>query len=561
MAFDDQFENWLNDRLRVIKSLVATNTEQLHHHQQLSDSDERRPISSSNNNNNNNQVNYSSTADDSPGHRRRRDDRNMSRYHGDDDAATSPRSGIVRGMFDVGMSPAGNYYRFVYDEVESDTETETRTSKNIDDDDDEVRLSRTDARNHRGLVGTAGGSPTDADDEDRTTRLQRLSRLLGPDAVTSLGISELDDFDDQSGELLPPSTSVAAAITGSGRLVDENQNVSTSAARRSGGGRNGSSRLPAATGGKNSLTRAQNYSTTSLEFSDIDSYASAASDVATITGDEDDLDDEEAEPTAYDDHSPTSHPVVPPDDFFVSREPITFVEFSRTTATGVEGEMEMARRLVDDIETTTRIGVQPGSARGGGGKRAAAAGRRKKLDEIVSVRYRKADLHDPSADDDDNYYIDDDMLLQRQLPSKGPRGPGDDDVDLQTGRGGSAAGGGGGEARFSPTRGSGPQTSVDCGTSSPGLRGILPTDAIEMTLENSDDDDVDGSRDGDHVTTKDRAPIVSGADAQRHRRQSVSACCRTHRRLLLAVGIATAVVMVAAIGVVAYFLFSALNSG
>lgn len=232
-------------------------------------------------------------------------------------------------------SPAGNYYKFVYDEDSDDDD-------NDDNDNNLPPISPVDEEPEL-LPET---SPTALEVGERR---QRLARLLGTEAILALDLADVDYADtDHHHQPLdnvhhrPPQ-------------LDENLN------RKVG----------------TFMSRAQDYSTTSLEFSDMESVVSDS--VGRQSDEEDGGWSEQPGPRGGVDEQ-----------LQLDEEPVSFVEF---TPAAVD----------DDHEDDADVEEQTGRKRRVGSKQP-------RYDQLVTVRYHREEFN--NHDD----FIDDDALLQR-LPT------------------------------------------------------------------------------------------------------------------------------------------------
>ena len=94
-------------------------------------------------------------------------------------------------------------------------------------------------------------------------------------------------------------------------------------------------------------------------------------------------------------------------------------------------------------------------------------------------------------------------------------------------------------------------------------------DSPELAMDANYEDEFGAIDDDDHLTSSsDRSPIVLPGNKRRWKRPSSTAhsvaptapFCRRHRRLLLGIGIATAVFLAIGIGVVTFFLVSSFSN-
>lgn len=217
-------------------------------------------------------------------------------------------------------SAAGNYYKFVYDEDSADDDDNDDTLPPISPVDDEPELL------------------------PEIERRQRLCRLLGTDTMLALDLADSESGDlDQLENVHRPE-------------LDENLN------RKVGGA-------------GTFMSRAQDYSTTSLEFSDMDSLVS---DSVGRRSDED---------------GGWNHPepLGREDQLQLDREPVSFVEF--TPANDEDA----------DVDEHPRRKRRSGS-------------KQPRYDQLVPVRYHREDFADVDSVNNHGDFIDDDALLQRSPP-------------------------------------------------------------------------------------------------------------------------------------------------
>lgn len=229
-------------------------------------------------------------------------------------------------------SGAGNYYKFVYDEESADDD---------DDNDNDVLPPISPVDDEPELLPEI--SPTDVEFNERR---QRLSRLLGTDTIFALDLADSQSGDlDQLDNVHRPE-------------LDENLN------RKVGGA-------------GTFLSRAQDYSTTSLEFSDLESLVSDS------VGRQSDDDGRwnHTEPRRGSEER-----------LQLGRQPVSFVEF--TTANDDEDA---------DVEEHHRRKRRSGS-------------KQPRYDQLVSVRYHREDFTDVDSVNNHGDFIDDDALLQRFPP-------------------------------------------------------------------------------------------------------------------------------------------------
>lgn len=395
----------------------------------------------------------------------------------------------------------GNYYRFAYDDDDD--------VQSFDDVDDGVDENEND------------------DDDDERRRRQRLSRILGDRCL---------DFESETA--LEMDDEIA---TTNGPPRDENRN------------------LFGGSGDKMAASRVNQYSTTSLEFSDTESFVSATGSDAT-------------------DNNNQSTQQQQPDDWTIDDggEGYTggglggFVEFSRVRDETGSGERTLTAAGDDDEDdpvqyraTRPPSGAQSKlltagliSAISGRGlsarmapsadKAAPTTGRR--LDDMVAVKYHKATSSgEPSGGE---YMDDDDMLVhpyRHQLPV-GVTSPG-------------------------------VMTTTRNEEYNSAARSFLPTD-LSLDIMSTDDayntpDFDDAASDDVGLHSKDRDPIVrtpsSGprspgsrslpqqfartlSDATSGRASSSRWCARHRRVLLIAVGALAGVLLLAGVAVAIYFI-------